>query len=1358
MKKTKTTTSPHQSQQDASTPFFKKGGTGTFFSGTDHISKKEKPFFSPQTIQPKLTIGQPNDKYEKEADTVADQVVKHINTNTDTTPAVTNTIQPKTSESEEEIQAKEEEISNSETDIQRKPIFESAEDPNDATVQTKLNPNGIIMRASDNAVDNTVSSNIENGLSSSGSGQPLPGDTRSQMESGIGADFGNVRIHDDSQAASMNNELGAQAFTHGSNIYFNEGKYDTKSTDGQKLLAHELTHTVQQGGSTPSDIQEKPLSIHRKEDKPLPVEAPTTALDITHRFLPTGAWKTYLDSQKKGKRIDVLVKIGNEYEGIIKVRRIKEPTETQPGFYQIDKVGKRSFLEAKGLPSLNFMRDAGIKPGLVLKRFGENRQTTGFFSVQAKGITIGDVNSTVKAFNKNMDELGFLGLDQFKLKGIHVENEYANGGLTFTVSELKTIVDGFLEAGAGFGISGGQFTLDVNTIVSVRGVAEGEFNLRRLPSGQLEGRAELSANVANVESVLVVEYVNGAVSIEGTGTVESEKFSGSVSFIVTDEKQANETMRTELGVVQTEGESKDPKKKKARPKTMRNQVLVGWGTVTARITDWLEGTAKVGIDSKGQFTIVGEISVPDDVVLMEQQGKKQTLVDTKIKAGYGVPYVAQAYLFAGIELFVNAGFGPLVLKDVAFTGVYSTDPSILQTFSITGTLNINAFAILGLTASAGVGISLLGHDVEAGLDVTAAAGLRAYADANAVLEYVEKSTPQGGKVGEAWLKGHFEAAAQLFLMLAGEFFIELDSPWWSPAPDKRWPYPLGSVEYPIGDSMGIGADMKYLIGSTDYPEIKFTPVEFNPEKFTADVMADPPPGKGKGGEKKEPGKWTGEPGSGELKEGASAKKDGKGLEPKKKVDFAKLPEQERFMKALGEVGELGEQAKKVPMTKATLKAKLKKIRKKYAIDKIKIKGEGKDAKVLVKLKDHTNKKNKIKIPLISKKEQKKLLKKAKADLNTRLDNAAGKEKTLTKTQAKTIAKEWQTAHPLIEKVKVKDGGESWDFKVKVGGESEFIKGKRKSVNPESDDLFDKDKTDADFKVENSDETHKVYVDEIKGKPTVIIESTPTPIELFLDEYEMKNKGKLTKFNLEKIKESRKYINEKIKPLIQKIEGTDKTDTKTLDGLFGKLARENMFLSYFLKQALRKEIDINSLKEKYALEGIVGRYNAIPQITGDNLEGDHQPQNSLFSWIVTNLPYFANEKEGHQMRSRAKTRSNLGFAINLHHIRHVAGRTYGTKAVTVLKQFEIVVQKATANLKTSQEKRNVVVDLLRKELEKDVNAILAVYSKPLSHDNWKDINTLNVPDKEKMEIRDKIKSAVVTGEKQMMQQPFNNLKK
>lgn len=105
-------------------------------------------------------------------------------------------------------------------------------------------------KGNEKAKESSASSDLEGRLSSSkGSGNTLPDPVRSQMESAMGADFSGVKIHTGSDAVSMSKDLHAQAFTHGSDIYFNAGKYDTQSSSGQHLLSHELTHTVQQGAA-----------------------------------------------------------------------------------------------------------------------------------------------------------------------------------------------------------------------------------------------------------------------------------------------------------------------------------------------------------------------------------------------------------------------------------------------------------------------------------------------------------------------------------------------------------------------------------------------------------------------------------------------------------------------------------------------------------------------------------------------------------------------------------------------------------------------------------------------------------------------------------------------------------------------------------------------------------------------------------------------------------------------------------------------------------------------------------------------------------------------------------------------------
>ncbi len=81
--------------------------------------------------------------------------------------------------------------------------------------------------------------------------------TRQQMESSFGTGFSAVRIHTGSTAVQMNKALGAQAFTNGNDIYFGAGKYDPTSASGKHLLAHELTHTIQQGKNIIPAVQKQ---------------------------------------------------------------------------------------------------------------------------------------------------------------------------------------------------------------------------------------------------------------------------------------------------------------------------------------------------------------------------------------------------------------------------------------------------------------------------------------------------------------------------------------------------------------------------------------------------------------------------------------------------------------------------------------------------------------------------------------------------------------------------------------------------------------------------------------------------------------------------------------------------------------------------------------------------------------------------------------------------------------------------------------------------------------------------------------------------------------------------------------------
>lgn len=112
--------------------------------------------------------------------------------------------------------------------------------------------------------------------STKGAGSPLSDSVKSEMESGFGADFSGVRIHTDSRAQSMSKGIGAQAFTNKGDVYFNKNKFNPASKEGKFLLAHELTHTIQQGAAPAKDPAKEEKTI--QEQTPEKSTAPTTAV------------------------------------------------------------------------------------------------------------------------------------------------------------------------------------------------------------------------------------------------------------------------------------------------------------------------------------------------------------------------------------------------------------------------------------------------------------------------------------------------------------------------------------------------------------------------------------------------------------------------------------------------------------------------------------------------------------------------------------------------------------------------------------------------------------------------------------------------------------------------------------------------------------------------------------------------------------------------------------------------------------------------------------------------------------------------------------------------------------------------
>ncbi|MDS9397064.1 DUF4157 domain-containing protein [Aphanizomenon flos-aquae NRERC-008] len=217
----------------------------------------------PPPIQTKLTIGQPGDKYEQEADQVASQVVQQINSPVPVQSAQGQTVQREdaTPFEEEQVQAK----SISDT-IQREEVAPFEEEQLQAksisdTIQREELPEEEQLQGKSLKGEIAATPNLETSIQGArGSGQPLDENIRQPMEKAFGGvDFSQVKVHNDAVSDQLNQSIQARAFTTGQDVFFRGGEYDPGSRGGQELIAHELTHVVQQTGAIQRQLETNQL-------------------------------------------------------------------------------------------------------------------------------------------------------------------------------------------------------------------------------------------------------------------------------------------------------------------------------------------------------------------------------------------------------------------------------------------------------------------------------------------------------------------------------------------------------------------------------------------------------------------------------------------------------------------------------------------------------------------------------------------------------------------------------------------------------------------------------------------------------------------------------------------------------------------------------------------------------------------------------------------------------------------------------------------------------------------------------------------------------------------------------------------
>ncbi len=171
-------------------------------------------------LQTKLRVGPTGDACEQEANRVAEAVMRM--------PASEERVQRECSECEETLQRQPEE--EDEEELQRQPTDR---------LQTECHP----------GKEPRVGAALERRIDMMrGGGRPLPGSVRTFFEQRLGRDFADVRVHAGTAAADIAGALRARAFTIGQDVVFGAGQYAPESPSGRRLVAHELTHVIQQKG------------------------------------------------------------------------------------------------------------------------------------------------------------------------------------------------------------------------------------------------------------------------------------------------------------------------------------------------------------------------------------------------------------------------------------------------------------------------------------------------------------------------------------------------------------------------------------------------------------------------------------------------------------------------------------------------------------------------------------------------------------------------------------------------------------------------------------------------------------------------------------------------------------------------------------------------------------------------------------------------------------------------------------------------------------------------------------------------------------------------------------------------------
>jgi hypothetical protein len=638
-----------------------------------------------------------------------------------------------------------------------------------ARAQTNLHAGTTLQRQETQGASGEVSPASAPPIERTG-GQPLDSRTQDFMGSRFNQDFGGVRVHDDSQAQRAAKALNAEAFTTGRDIYFNQGAYNPASSSGQKLIAHELAHVVQQGQGL-SDAAPRGFSVSHPSD---PLERQADAAS---------------EAVMRGEMFPSLT------------------SSASPVLHRLASGGG-----AAPAPSVAPTPTAATTtPNRAADGATGGAAAASDFSVNVAGTNI---VLPVKALLNKALPGSKLTLPDTYLKKVPSIPAFKLTKASLDLNDNKMPTGATLDVAVNVSPLVGEGTLSVDRDGNVSGSVHVIFrsdNIPGLKQTELDARvtkndfafdASIDFDLPKVTGNLKYKYQDHKHSGKGTAQYEGSKMKGSLEIIM-----------SEVGLIS------------------------GSGMLEMELFKGLKGEVAVAVDERRNIAVKGKLSVPGQIDLFPEKKYEKSFFSFEKKFpiwGITIPVIdVNVGIFA--EVHAGAGFrakfGPGVLRDIALTGEFGTDPEAATEFGLGGEFYVPAAAEIVANVGGGIGLGLAIADITGGIEAVGVAGLYTALSVRPNFKY------SGGKYT---ISGMAELAGVAQLKFGINAFAKIDvGVWMFKGTVWRKDWTLAEWIWNTGLNIALRANISYTLGEDFAPDINFeTGQVLDPEKFIKDAMPE----------------------------------------------------------------------------------------------------------------------------------------------------------------------------------------------------------------------------------------------------------------------------------------------------------------------------------------------------------------------------------------------------------------------------------------------------------------------------------------------------------------------------------------